>query len=426
MTFVTTLRRIGLGTVAACSVLASVCADANDPIVRIDLTPETITLGESARMQVTVLVPTWQPDPPVYPTFEIPNVITRLPPDSAHPTSQRIGGDTWSGIVRNYQVTPLIAANFKLGGETIRITWADPGKPNKVINVPVPTVTLAARVPEGAAELDPFLAGTAFSVERTVSGGDRPLAIGDALVIQYRARLDGMPALFIPPLAPEIRSNLVTAYPEEPQVVQAETAERSETVTLVLNHGGNLELPAQTFSWWNTRTEQIDQVLIEPLAFAISGPPPQSDLAQEKRNVVNERWLLLALLLTLVFGIALWRWLPAFLRKRREQAQIHEQSEAYAFEALSRAADPRSAYAAALTWLNRLDPSLDLRGFAAEFGDGGLGDEVDALSRALFENAGATVDLPGFIRRLGRARTACLSAAGADRRSALAPLNPTA
>jgi len=45
------------------------------PIVRVDLDPDTVAVGQSARMRVTVLVPTWFPQPPVYPDFELANAI---------------------------------------------------------------------------------------------------------------------------------------------------------------------------------------------------------------------------------------------------------------------------------------------------------------------------------------------------------------
>ena len=65
-----------------------------DPKVRIEIEPETVSVGQSARLRVTVLVPTWFTAPPVYPTFEKVNAITRLPPDSSFPTSERVGGES--------------------------------------------------------------------------------------------------------------------------------------------------------------------------------------------------------------------------------------------------------------------------------------------------------------------------------------------
>ena len=71
-----------------------------DPVVQIDLQPDTVTVGEAATLRVTVLGPTWFPKPPVFPSFEVPNAIVRLPPDSSRPTSAEVNGERWNGVSR--------------------------------------------------------------------------------------------------------------------------------------------------------------------------------------------------------------------------------------------------------------------------------------------------------------------------------------
>ena len=43
------------------------------PIVRVQVTPNSASVGEAAELTVTVLVPTWFTRPPVYPSFELAN-----------------------------------------------------------------------------------------------------------------------------------------------------------------------------------------------------------------------------------------------------------------------------------------------------------------------------------------------------------------
>ncbi len=410
-------------------------ADTEDPIVRITLSPGTVDLGESARMQITVLVPTWQPVPPLFPSFEIPNAITRLPANSAHPTSEKVGPDTWSGIIRNYQVTPLIAADFRLGGEQIRITWADPGKANRQMDVPVPVASLSVRMPPGAAQLDPYLAGSRFTLERTIDDPGQTLAVGDALVIHYRATLDGMPALFLPPLAPGFSSPLVSAYPEEPEISQSEAgrAVREETLTLLLNRSGRLELPGRTVAWWNTTTEQIEQAHIEAMEIDIAAatiedrmPEGNPQAGTDLRALLPAELigLLIALLIALLIVLVVRRWLPRLLMARRRRAAAFKESEAYAFAALKKAASPRSVYTGALCWLKRLNPDLDLRQFAARFGSPALSAEVEALSRGLYRETNEPFEVRTFLRALADARSNYLAAHQAMESHQLAPLNP--
>ena len=66
-------------------------AHAEGPVVRVSVAPEVVRVGEAAELTITVLVPTWFPKPPVYPSFELPNAMTQLPADSSYPTSERVG-----------------------------------------------------------------------------------------------------------------------------------------------------------------------------------------------------------------------------------------------------------------------------------------------------------------------------------------------
>ena len=66
-------------------------AEEDSPITRISLSADTVGVGEPVTLTVAVLVPSWFPKPPVFPSFEVPNAIVRLPPDSTYPISERIG-----------------------------------------------------------------------------------------------------------------------------------------------------------------------------------------------------------------------------------------------------------------------------------------------------------------------------------------------
>ena len=165
---------------------------ATEPVVRVAVMPDTVRVGEAAELQVTVLVPTWFTKPPVYPSFELANAITRLPPDSSYPTSERVGRETWSGIVRSYRVWPLLDARYRISGETLTVTFANPGAAPVTAEVEVPEIVLRGIVPDGAAELDPYIAGRSLKLSLEVEGDISGLEAGDALVLTYRAELDGI------------------------------------------------------------------------------------------------------------------------------------------------------------------------------------------------------------------------------------------
>ena len=343
-------------------------AIAREPIVRVSLAPESVAVGESAQMQVTVLVPTWFTKPPVYPSFELANTITRLPPDSSYPISERIGRDTWAGIVRNYRVYPLIGGRFRLGGEGIRVTYANPGSDPVTADVPLPEAPLMAAVPAGAEDLDPYLAGRSLMLTRDVEGDLDSLEAGDAIVVRTVAELDGLPAMFLPPLLPGLALEGATVYADEPVVEDGDVARRTEKVTVVFESGGDFVLPGIELDWWDMVSNGVATSTVPAVSFSVAGPvavPEAADdaAARDWRAFLIETAGWLAAL------FVAWRILRRFAAWAKQRAAERKASEAYAFQQFERACrsgDARKAHHAMLAWLERLEPGLTASSFARD------------------------------------------------------------
>jgi hypothetical protein len=365
---------------AAPSVFAQV-----DPVLRVQVEPPSVRVGEALSLRVTVLVPTYFARPPVYPDFEVANAITRLPPDSSYPTSDRIEGENWSGIVREYRIFPLAAADYRIQGATMRVAYANPGAAPVVREVPVPDVVFRGTVPAGAEALDPYIAGSALELTLDVEGNDGELALGDAVVLTYRAKLTGLPSMFLPALAAGTESiageDAVTVYADAPRFDDDDgVATRTERVTLVFNTGGEFSVPAAAIAYWNTAAEALSTARTEPLLLSVAGPKAAEQAATKTGLDKPDRWplALLAGALVLALGAALRAGRPV-LRARLARWRA---SEAYAFRRLRRTLKGLSReeiYRSLQRWLERLEPGLGPRAFAAEYGDGALRAEIDAL-----------------------------------------------
>jgi hypothetical protein len=418
------MRRI---RAAAISLLLTAAASAQDgPIVTVDVTPEELLVGESAQLRVTVLVPTWFPSPPVFPSFELSNAITRLPPDSSFPTSQRIGRDTWSGIVRNYRVYPLLGANYRLTGQTIAVTYANPGADPIRVDVDIPDIAFRGVVPTGAESLDPYIAGRDFTLQREVEGDPEALQAGDALVVRYIAELDGLPAMFIPPLLPDFAAAGMSVYADEPAVEDGEPARRTEILTLVFDAGGEFTVPGIDLQWWSTADQQIRVASVDSLSLSVVGPPPAGVPTEAP---VRTGWRsIVALVFSLGLLVVVARHaLPAFRARRAAVRADRERSEQYAYRQLQQAIrkdDASLAYRRMLAWIARIAPGSGLRQFAREFGEPALQADLAAFLAALYSDSRDAPDLPGIGAGLAQARHACLRRHAVAVSPALPPLNP--
>ena len=396
------------------------------PRVRVEVNPAEITVGEAATLRVTVLVPTWFAKPPVFPSFELANAMTRLPADSSYPTSERVGGDTWSGIVRNYRVYPLSAGTYRLSDRAITVTYANPGADPVVAEVAVPEIVVRSVVPAGAEQLDPYVAGSSLTLTREIDGEADNLEVGDALVVRHVARLEGLPAIFLPPLGQLSELPGVSVYADEPVVEDGDVATRTERFTLVFEAGGEFLLPEFALEWWNLDQQAAERVTLPAQVLTVAGLPP----AASTHGGVNRDWRIQA---ASVAAAALILLLAAYLlrrawRSQRRRAEQFRETEEYAFRQLARAAstnDQRAFYAEIVRWLERSQPVLGPRQFARQFGDEVLLSRLENLAGSLYAaDASHRYDCKEIVRLLARARARRLSLARRQAGVRLPPMNP--
>lgn len=415
------MKRLLLALVLGLPAAVAIAQEA--PVVELSITPETVSVGEAATMRVTVLVPTWFVGAPQFPSFEIPNTITTLPPNSSRSTSRRINGEQWSGVTRNYRIYPLMSVTYRFGGQPIQLQYANPGKDPSVANLSFPEATLLASVPAGAEGLNPYLAGSRFNLRRELSSNVNELKAGDALVVTYSAELDGLPAIFLPPVAPQVDSDIASVYADEPVVNDEQPAVRSEKVTYVPNYGGEILLPAISWRWWNTATQAVETATIEALTVTVSGPArqPLEESAEADRRSIS----------LLIAGTAILLWLlrrqvPRILEKRRMARRHYEASEPCAFAQLVsavRTGDNKTIYHSMLNWLDRLAPGQNLHTFAACYGGTELTGSINMLSTQLYSGGKSEFDSTAFIAGVKAARDAYI-ARQQHASGSLAALNP--
>jgi hypothetical protein len=400
------------------------------PVVEVEITPAEVIVGESIRLRVTVLGPSWFPQPPKYPSFEVTNAVVRLPPDSSRPVRQRVGSETWTGIVRNYEVIPLIGARYQLDDLMVQVTYANPEdvRNPRTVNVAVPLIEFAAVVPQGAEVLSPYIAGRKLYLDRTLDGDVSDLKVGDALVVRYKAELDGLPSMFIPDLLPVIEIPGASVYADRPEFTDDGVASRQEKLTFVFEAGGDFEIPGASLQWWNSETSAIETASVAASTVSVIGPPLVTAMEPDTSSLEADRWRIAGLVLLAVVAVFVLRRMASVLRVKREaRRQRHLESEAYAFEQLNeaiRAADLYLTYERLLVWIERLDVSLDTKRFASQFGESELQNQLDQLSSTLYSNSNNDLDVQKLAKPLGKARGLYLREVQQRSHTLLPDLNP--
>lgn len=332
------------------------------PLVRIQLEKEFAAPGEAISMQITVLVPTWLPSAPEFPEFDNPNLIVRLPPDSTWSVSEKVNGETWNGITREYQLYPMIAKRFKIPKKQLTVTYAD-AETRKPITVKLQTqeIRFEGRIPQEAKGLQPFIAAENLTLEQAIDGNPLKLKPGDAVKRTVTARLTGAAAIFLPALVPSLSSDKISSYPSEPKVSDSVEkgvviGERIEQITYVAMLDGDLELRPIELSWWNTKTNNIETVTLDGVQLQVNGSIVNSVQNMKLQDFVL--WGIALVILAIVIAVAFLRYRADIRSFYIGQRDLFYQSEKYAYLQAKRQLQKHNysdALRAIRVWQSKLD-----------------------------------------------------------------------
>ncbi|WP_305985564.1 BatD family protein [Roseibium sp. MMSF_3544] len=315
--------------------------DAVAPEIRTSLEKNSAIPGQPVIYRVSILVPTWLPAPPEFPSFEAPNVMVRLPSRASGPTSETVNGETWSGVSRTYRFYPMAAGTFQIPAGTIKVTYADPETREPVSVVAASGgFEIIGQVPPGAETLDPFLGANSVTLERSVDGTPDQMREGDALTITTVVTVSGVSPMFVPPVQEENTIVGLASYPKEPVLQEKEdrgilSGSRTTETALVAETAGNYTIPEISLSWYNLDSGKIETVTAPAIPIAVSGAasaPVDAPATTEWRSLIGLIAFLGVLSLCLFF---IWRrFSPRVLGAANRARNNYLASEPYLFRRL--------------------------------------------------------------------------------------------
>ena len=334
------------------------------PKLRTQLQKQVAVPGQVIVLDVTILVPTWMPKPPVFPSFETTDVAVRLPEGASRPAFVRIEGESWSGVTRSYELTPMIVGAFEIPPQKVRVTYAHPETLKPIVStLRTPAVHFEGRAPKGAEDLDPFVAARSLTLEQNLIGDPENLEPGAAFSRQVTARVSGVSPIFLPPLIPSMEAEGLADYPKEPELSEKTrrgriSGDRTESVTYVAEAGGRFVADPIRLRWWNLRTQQIEVAEVSGFEISSRGPLPAPPTPLGRENLARSA-AVAALLAIPIALLGRWLW-PRFTRRRRARREAWLASEPFAFaqvDAALRARNFGEGLRAIEAWSRRFAPS---------------------------------------------------------------------
>ena len=305
------------------------------PVLEVDLNKDSVIPGQPIVLRVTVLVPTWLPKPPDFPSFEVPNVMVRLPSRASGPTSKRVGKDTWSGVTRAYRLYPMIAGQFRIPPLTVGVTFADPETRDPITaELKTPEIVFSGKAPAGSEDLDPFVAANSIKLEQTIEGDPAKLDVGGAVTRTVSAQINGAAPIFLPSIIPEIQADGLGVYPDEPRITESEnrgvlSGKRIESVVIVAERGGRYSVEPIQLDWYNLKTGEVERAQVPGFDIIVMGP-----IAEPVRNRDWQRAVIMLIGVLVLLGILaiFWRRLaPVLERRTSDLVRLWHASEVHAY-----------------------------------------------------------------------------------------------
>lgn len=425
------------------------------PLVRTKIESESpVMVGETVTMSVDVLTPTWFPRAPQFPAaLQVENAVAVFDESFRTNLTERIEGESWSGIRRRYLIYPQLAGTYVVPPLEVKVVYALPNaRPSEPLGLAGPELLFEARVPPEAAGLDYFIAARDFGLEQRVEPETEGLRVGDALSRTVTLRATDASSMMLPITAFPTVDGLAV-YPDPTRATdtggergEARQATRIDGATYVLETEGSYSLPAIQLSWWDVAAGRLREASVPAVSFTVAPNPdlagelalPEEPEDAEVAAAVEEpapwwrRWAVLVGLGLLVLLAWLASRFGPLLRARMEDAeQQRRESEAAYFDrmlAACRRNDARAAMLALLAWVDRVTPP----GQSPTLGrllDGAQDDELSGAVASLEEALYGRGDTSGWhgdslARSLEGARRARRELRLEPEQSPLAPMNP--
>ncbi|MEM6578776.1 MAG: hypothetical protein AAF678_09815 [Pseudomonadota bacterium] len=407
--------------------MPAIAKDSAEPLVEVELSETEVIPGQPIILRITVLVPTWLPKPVAFPTFEVPDLLVKLPERATSPVSRTIEGETWSGVSRGYRVSPMVPGILTIPSQDLKITWANPGQTDPLVTQStIAPIRLSGIVPDGAENLDPFLAATNLTLTEEISAETRDLRPGDSLTRRIALDIEGTSPLFLPSLLPPHEIQGIASYPAEPIVTETTdrnwvSGTRVESTTLVAESGGSGSVPPIEVAWYNLNTKSVETTRLDGFDLRVDGPVarqgPDIDLRLLAVIVVAGGLILFVAWKT---GRRFLPMLSAWLESRRA---AREATEHWAFKRVQNAVRSRDyggLMSALEVWTKRMPDQRILS-------DGAVQAALSAVGRTTY----GPVEAPSasawseLANALETARAKQISSTQRDgKRSGLAELNP--
>lgn len=295
---------------------------AEDVIVRTELTPEKVWVGQRMQLQIDVLGKDGWAQIADLSELEVPGSYVRPAGNSRVRLNETINGESYTGQRYELSIYPQRSGEQELPSIDLLVKVQTWGAQNSTepIEASTEAISFTASLPAGADPSLPLVVSDSFVATQTWEPDQSEFEVGEALRRSIRLKAKDLPAMVLPPLSSAKVIDGLSIYPETPEILDTENrGTRQESVTYVFEQNALAGLPSYALQWWNPETETLELIQLEGRDLTITGGAQLAAEVEEAPRYFKTTYVLLT-----VSGVAVAFFLFIRFKKREKQCEPHE------------------------------------------------------------------------------------------------------
>ncbi|TDE25753.1 hypothetical protein E1100_02145 [Vibrio owensii] len=231
------------------------------------------SVNEQVILYIEVATPRWFTGGTRIGSVEIPNVIAKQRNQLATNYTERKGGQTWSRQRWEITLYPQASGQFVIPPVAVGVQVSAPDGSKVAGTLYTQPIKFEASMPSGLLSDDSaWFTATKVSVDQKWTTSNDELKVGDAITRTITINAQDSLSVLLPDLLSNDSTASYQAYPQPNRLDDKQTrgdyqSSRIEESVYVIQQGGEFTLPEHKFQWWNSKSKQLETVVIEGKTF---------------------------------------------------------------------------------------------------------------------------------------------------------------
>ncbi|HIF9161992.1 TPA: BatD family protein [Photobacterium damselae] len=234
----------------------------------------SFSVNEQVILTIEVATPRWFTGGTRIGSIEMPNVIAKQRNQLATNFTEHKGGQTWSRQRWEVTLYPQASGDFVIPPVAVGIQVSAPDGEKVSGTLYTQPIKFKTVLPSGLLSGDtPWFSATHVDVKQEWETSTETLKVGDAITRKITISAQDSLSVLLPDLLKGESTTRYQAYPQPHRLTDTQTrgdyqSTRTEESVYVIQQGGELTLPDYEFRWWNSKTQQVETVVLEGKTFA--------------------------------------------------------------------------------------------------------------------------------------------------------------